>query len=93
MFFVTRVFFNAEEAQQSSIQKFDDREQAFKRYYSILASDIDKDEYSYEMVQIVRDDGVCVASQVFDRRTTEQDDGSSIAAQVFGDGTAEHEEG
>lgn len=72
MFFVTRVFFNEEGTQQNSIQKFDDRDQAFKRYYSILASDIDKDAYSYEMVQIVRDDGVCVASEVFDRRVTEE---------------------
>lgn len=72
MFFVTRVFINADGAQQSSIQKYDDRDQAYKRYYSILASDIDKDAYSYEMVQIAREDGVCVASEVFDRRVSEE---------------------
>jgi hypothetical protein len=69
MFFVTRVFFRKETHEQaSSIQKFDTEVAARKRYYSILASDIDSDAYEYEMVQIVREDGICIASQVFDNR-------------------------
>lgn len=73
MFFVTRVFFDTDGKQQNSIQKYDVRIQALKRFHSILASDIDKDAYVYEMVQVVRDDGVCIASEIFDRRIVEGD--------------------
>ena len=74
MFFVTRVFFSAPEGQQSnSIQKFDTDIEAKKRFYSILASDIDKGTIQYEMVQIVREDGICIASQVFDNRIAEEE--------------------
>lgn len=67
MFFVVRVFFAASDGKQSnSIQKFDDEITARKRYYSVLASDIGSDNIQYELVQIVRDDGICIASQVFD---------------------------
>lgn len=68
LFFVTRVNINQSGTQQQSIQTFTDEKQARKRFYNILAADIDNENYQYEMVQIVRDDGICVASQVFDNR-------------------------
>ena len=68
MYFVTRVNINQSGTQQQSIQTFSDEKQARKRFYNILAADIDNENYQYEMVQIVRDDGICIASQVFDNR-------------------------
>ena len=71
MYFVTRVFYNQEMQKSASIQDYDNEIAARKRFYSILASDIDSNTYLYELVQIVRDDGVCIASEVFDRREQE----------------------
>ena len=69
MYFVTRVNFNATTGVQSnSIQMFNDLVQAQKRFYSVLAADIDSENYSYEMVQIVDEKGLVLASQVFDNR-------------------------
>ncbi len=69
MFFVTRVNINQSGTQANSIQRFDDETAALKRYYNVLAADIDNDAYQYEMVQVVREDGIVTASQVFDNRT------------------------
>lgn len=71
MWFVVRVNISTSGQQQNSIQKFDNETAAYKRYYNILAADIDSENYIYELCQIVRDDGVCVASQVFDNRVEE----------------------
>lgn len=68
MWFVTRVFFRQDGTQSNSIQMFDNEVAARKRFYTVIASDIDNTNYTYEMVQIVRDDGTCIASQVFDNR-------------------------
>lgn len=68
MFFVVRVNIDQTGKQSNSIQMFTDETQAYKRYYNILAADIDSELYVYEMVQIVRVDGICIASQVFDNR-------------------------
>ena len=84
MYFVTRVFFRkTTHEQQNSIQKYEEEIPARKRFYSILASDIDSDAYEYEMVQIVRSDGICIASQVFDNREPEpapEVEGKSMAS-------------
>lgn len=71
MWFVTRVNFNQAGTQSNSIQMFTDETAAWKRYYSVLAADIDNGNYQYELVQIVREDGVTIASQVFDNRAGE----------------------
>ena len=68
MWFVVRVNFDQTGKQSNSIQAYDNETAAFKRYYNVLAADIDNENYTYELVQIVRDDGICVASQVFDNR-------------------------
>lgn len=73
MLFVNRVFFSKSTGKQSnSIQKYDTEIEAKKRYYNLLAADIDAEDIDYEMVQIVREDGICIASQVFDNRETEE---------------------
>ncbi len=68
MFFVTRVFFSLDGTQSNSIQTFDNEIQAKKRWHSIIASDIDKNTISFEMVQIVRENGLCIASEIIDNR-------------------------
>lgn len=70
MFIVTRFNINVAGGEAHSQQKYDDETQAMKRYYTLLASDIDNANYVYEMVQVVRDDGIAIASQVFDNRVT-----------------------
>lgn len=69
MFIVYRYNINSETgAEQHSAQKYEDEIAAKKRFYSIVASDIDNASLSYEMAQVVRDDGIAILSQVFDNR-------------------------
>ena len=70
MYFVVRVFFK-DGKQSNSIEMRETEIDARKRYYTILATDIDSETIEYELVQIVRDDGTCIASQVFDNRVVE----------------------
>lgn len=72
MYIVTRFNINTAGTEAHSQQKYDDQVAAMKRYYNILAADIDNDNYQYEMVQVVRDDGIAIASQVFDNRVSEE---------------------
>ena len=67
MWFVIRVFFKNGQ-QSNSIQAFDTEVAAQKRYYSICATDVDDATMEYELVQIIRADGVCLASNIFDHR-------------------------
>lgn len=70
MYFVFRVFFNAVTGKEShSTEYFTTLVQAQKRFYTILASDIDKDEYSYEIVMIVDRNGLTLAAQVLENET------------------------
>lgn len=72
-YFVTRVFFAASDGKQSnSIQAYETEIDARKRFYSVIASDIGSANIMYELVQIVRNDGICIASEVFDYRETEE---------------------
>ena len=68
MFIVTRFNINKSGQEAHSQQKYDDETAAMKRFYSILAADIDNDNFTYELCQVVRDDGIAIASQVFDNR-------------------------
>lgn len=67
MWFVIRVFFKNGQ-QSNSIQAFETEAAAQKRFYSISATDVDDATMEYEMVQIIRADGVCIASNIFDHR-------------------------
>lgn len=69
MFIVTRFNINQSGAEAHSQQMLDSQTAAMKRFYSILAADIDSANYQYELVQVVRmADGILVANQVFDNR-------------------------
>lgn len=70
MWFVIRVFFK-DGKQNNSIQAFETEVAAQKRFYSISATDVDDEAMEYELVQIIRADGVCIASNIFDHREVE----------------------
>lgn len=71
MFLVHRFNIKNTGQESHSTQKYDDQTQAMKRFYTLLASDIDSANFAYELVQVVRDDGIVTASQVFDSRQPE----------------------
>ena len=71
MYFVFRFSLKNSGEESHSEQRFDTEIAARKRYYNILAADIDSTEIAYELVQIVREDGIVIASQVFDNRVEE----------------------
>jgi len=54
-----------------SQERFSDIIPAKKRWHNIIASDIDKNTIAWELVQIVREDGICVASEKMDNRQPE----------------------
>ena len=71
IYIVTRYIIPFEGNDTRSQERFDDLTQAKKRWHSIIASDIDKSTtIAWEMVQIVREDGICVASEIMDNRVT-----------------------
>lgn len=74
LYFVTRYIIPFEGNDSHSEEKFDSDLKAKKRFYSVLASDIDKTTIAYELVQIVREDGICAASQVFDNRVPAEEE-------------------
>lgn len=71
IYIVTRYIIPVEGSDTRSQERFDDLVQAKKRWHSIIASDIDKTTIAWEMVQIVREDGICVASEILDNRIPE----------------------
>lgn len=68
MYFVFRFFIKTNAEESHSEQRYDTEIAARKRYYNVLAADIDNADIAYELVQIVREDGIVIASQVFDNR-------------------------
>lgn len=79
MFYLVFRFNISKSGQEShSEQKFDTEVQALKRFYSIIASDIDSDNYTYEIVQIVRsEDGSVIKNQVFKYEEPEPEEPSA----------------
>lgn len=69
MYFVIRIFFDITDAEQHSVQTYTDKTLALKRYYSIIANDIDKEIYKYEMVSVINQAGTAIAQQIFERET------------------------
>lgn len=67
-YIVTRFNISPIGQQAHSQQMYNSETEAMKRYYNILAADIDSDNYQYELCQVVREDGIVTASQVFDNR-------------------------
>lgn len=68
-YIVLRYFINKDGQASHSEQPFDDEIQAKKRFYNILAADIDSNTLKYELVQVIRStDGSTIqgCNQVFD---------------------------
>lgn len=71
-YIVLRYFINKAGEESHSEQRFNDEIQARKRYYNILAADIDSQNLQYEIVQVIRStDGSTISgcNQVFDFST------------------------
>lgn len=70
LFYIVLRYFISKDGQAShSEQPFDDQIQAKKRFYNILAADIDSNNLKYELVQVIRStDGSTIegCNQVFD---------------------------
>lgn len=71
MYFVFRFNINKSGVEAHSEQRFDDEVAAKKRFFNILAADIDNENFAYELAMVVREDGMVIASQVFDNREPE----------------------
>lgn len=71
MYFVVRYNLVEGGTESHSIQMFDTEIQAKKRFHNILAADIDKTDLLYELVTILDNRGLIVASEVFDYRPVE----------------------
>lgn len=68
-YIVLRYFINRDGQESHSEQRFDYEVQARKRFYNILAADIDSNNLQYELVQVIRStDGATIdgCNQVFD---------------------------
>lgn len=69
IYIVTRYIIPVEGNDTRSQERYDDLTQARKRFYNILASDLDKTTIQWEMVQVIRGaDGICLASEIIDNR-------------------------
>ena len=71
-YIVSRYIIPTEGSDTRSQERFDTDIEARKRWHSIIASDIDKNTILWEMVQIVREDGICIASEILDNRVPEE---------------------
>lgn len=74
-YIVLRYFINRDGQESHSEQRFDDEIQARKRYYNILAADIDSNTLQYELVQVIRStDGSTIegCNQIFDFSATSE---------------------
>ena len=72
-FFVVRTFIDTEGKQNNSIQLYGEEKSARKRYYSIIASDIDKETIAFELVMLVTGDGITILDPfIIDNHEPEQ---------------------
>ena len=74
MYFVFRYNINKSDIESHSEQRFDNEIAAKKRFFNILAADIDNENYKYEIAMVVQDDGFLVCSQVFDNRESQTEE-------------------
>lgn len=85
LFFVTRYIIPFEGNDSHSEEKFEEENpakpiHAKKRWHSIIASDIDKQTIAYELIQIIREDGICVASEILDNRIPHEPEPNEVNA-------------
>lgn len=74
MYFVFRYNINKSDIESHSEQRFDNEIAAKKRFFNILAADIDNENYKYEIAMVIRDDGFVICSQVFDNRESQTEE-------------------
>lgn len=68
MFFVHRVRIDVSGSQTASTQTYPDKNKARKRWHNILSADLDNPDISYELVQVIRSDGICIDLEIIDNR-------------------------
>lgn len=68
IYIVTRYIIPVTGNDSRSQERFDNLTAARKRWHTVVASDIDNTNIAWEMVQIVRGDGICIANEIFDNR-------------------------
>lgn len=71
LYFVQRVFFSKTDMKQShSCESFyqgtdeQNKKDARARWHNICAADINKETIQYELVQVVREDGIVIESEI-----------------------------
>lgn len=67
MFYIVNRFFYKGEEETHSTQIFTSYEEARKRYYNIIAADLQDESITYQMAIILSSDGITRDVQVFDR--------------------------
>lgn len=80
LYFVLRYIIPFEGNDSHSEEKFTDITLAKKRWHTIIASDIDKTTLAYELIQIIREDGICVASEILDNRIPPEPEPNEVTA-------------
>lgn len=80
LYFVLRYIIPFEGNDSHSEEKFTDITLAKKRWHTIIASDIDKTTLAYELIQIIREDGICVASEILDNRLPPEPEPEEVTA-------------
>lgn len=77
-YLVFRYNVNKQGTEAHSEQRFETETQALKRFYNILAADIDSENLEYEFVQVVNSaSGGAIKNQVFDFSTPEPEEPSA----------------
>lgn len=70
-YIVNRLFYKADKENRST-QIFDSQEEAQKRYFNIIAADLQDADITYQMANIISKDGTMLDHQVFDRNTEDE---------------------
>lgn len=68
---VIRLFLKGSK-KSNSLEIFDTYEEAQKRYYSVIATDIASEEINYSACYIIDSNGLMLEGKVFDRRVVEE---------------------
>lgn len=67
---VIRIFYKGD-AETHSVQQFDTLQDAQKRYFNIIASDLADESITYQSAYIIDSNGLMMEGRVFDRREAE----------------------
>lgn len=69
---VIRIFFKGE-AETHSVQQFDTLQDAQKRYFTIIATDLADESITYQSAYIIDSHGLMMEGRVFDRAVAESE--------------------